>query len=154
MVEPSLKEVVKAMCKAYPGGREAMAGALGMSVTQFNNNLYEKNGCRFFDNDELEAMEDLTKTRHLVEYHMDRHGMTPMPDVSPEDIDKVELFDIRMTLSALRADLELHIDKSLKDGKLTREEVRGMYKKSGKVFAYFLGFVGSLDAVFGVPDEK
>jgi hypothetical protein len=25
MVEPSLKEVVKAMCKAYPGGREAMA---------------------------------------------------------------------------------------------------------------------------------
>ena len=26
MVEPSLKEVVKAMCKAYPGGREAMAG--------------------------------------------------------------------------------------------------------------------------------
>lgn len=47
MVEPSLKEVVKAMCKAYPGGREAMAGALGMSVTQFNNNLYEKNGCRY-----------------------------------------------------------------------------------------------------------
>jgi hypothetical protein len=57
MVEPSLKEVVKAMCKAYPGGREAMAGALGMSVTQFNNNLYEKNGCRFFEVNELEAME-------------------------------------------------------------------------------------------------
>lgn len=154
MKNESLKEVVKKMCCAMPGGREALAGALGMSLTTFNNNLYEKNGCRFFDNDELEAMEDLTKTRHLVEYHMDRHGMTPMPDVSPEDIDKVELFDIRMTLSALRADLELHIDKSLKDGKLTREEVRGIYKKSGKVFAYFLGFVGSLDDVFGVPDEK
>lgn len=42
MVEQSLKEVVKAMCKAYPGGREAMAGALGMTLTQFNNNLYEK----------------------------------------------------------------------------------------------------------------
>ena len=49
MVEPNLKEAVKAMCKAYPGGREAMAGALGMTVTQFNNNLYEKNGCRFFE---------------------------------------------------------------------------------------------------------
>jgi hypothetical protein len=45
----NLKEVVKAMCKTYPGGREAMAGALGMTVTQFNNNLYEKNGCRFFE---------------------------------------------------------------------------------------------------------
>lgn len=62
MVEPSLKEVVKAMCKAYPGGREAMAGALGMSVTQFNNNLYEKNGCRFFEVNELEAMEDISNT--------------------------------------------------------------------------------------------
>ncbi len=32
----NLKEVVKSMCKAYPGGREAMAGALGMTVTQFD----------------------------------------------------------------------------------------------------------------------
>ena len=59
MVEPNLKEAVKAMCKAYPGGREAMAGALGMTLTQFNNNLYEKNGCRFFEVSELEAMEDM-----------------------------------------------------------------------------------------------
>jgi hypothetical protein len=62
MVEASLKEVVKAMCKTYPGGREAMAGALGMSVAQFNNNLYEKNGCRFFEVNELEAMEDISNT--------------------------------------------------------------------------------------------
>jgi hypothetical protein len=68
MVEPSLKEVVKAMCKAYPGGREAMAGALGMSVTQFNNNLYEKNGCRFFEVNELEAMEDISNTSLLADY--------------------------------------------------------------------------------------
>lgn len=39
-----------------------MAGALGMSVTQFNNNLYEKNGCRFFEVNELEAMEDISNT--------------------------------------------------------------------------------------------
>lgn len=62
MVEQSLKEVVKAMCKAVPGGRESMAGALGMTMTQFNNNLYEKNGCRFFEVVELEAMEDISGT--------------------------------------------------------------------------------------------
>jgi hypothetical protein len=33
-----------------------------MSVTQFNNNLYEKNGCRFFEVNELEAMEDISNT--------------------------------------------------------------------------------------------
>ncbi|VTM21355.1 Uncharacterised protein [Klebsiella pneumoniae] len=68
MVEPNLKEAVKAMCKAYPGGREAMAGALGMTVTQFNNNLYEKNGCRFFEVSELEAMEDISNTSLLADY--------------------------------------------------------------------------------------
>lgn len=66
MVEPNLKEAVKAMCKAYPGGREAMAGALGMTVTQFNNNLYEKNGCRFFEVSELEAMEDISIRRYWL----------------------------------------------------------------------------------------
>lgn len=64
----NLKEVVKSMCKAYPGGREAMAGALGMTVTQFNNNLYEKNGCRFFEVSELEAMEDISNTSLLADY--------------------------------------------------------------------------------------
>lgn len=62
----NLKEVVKSMCKAYPGGREAMAGALGMTVTQFNNNLYEKNGCRFFEVSELEAMEDISTRRYWL----------------------------------------------------------------------------------------
>lgn len=74
MVEPNLKEAVKAMCKAYPGGREAMAGALGMTVTQFNNNLYEKNGCRFFEVSELEAMEDISNTSLLADYFARRRG--------------------------------------------------------------------------------
>ena len=74
MVEHSLKTVVKAMCKAFPGGREAMAGALGMTLTQFNNNLYEKNGCRPFEVTELEAMEDISRTSCLAAYFARRSG--------------------------------------------------------------------------------
>jgi hypothetical protein len=37
-----------------------------MSVTQFNNNLYEKNGCRFFEVSELEAMEDISTRRYWL----------------------------------------------------------------------------------------
>lgn len=77
MSKHSIKEVIKEMCKALPGGRSAMAGALGMSLDTFNNKLYEKNGCRFFDIDEQEAMKDISGTKLLVEYHLDRHGMSP-----------------------------------------------------------------------------
>ncbi len=154
MKNESLKEVVKKMCCAMPGGREALAGALGMSLTTFNNNLYEKNGCRFFDNDELEAMEDLTKTRHLVEYHMDRHGITPMEAIEPENIDEVELFKIQTNLSAHQGQLSELIKKSLEDDVLTEEEMTAIYKKMNKVFAYARGFIASLNVVYGVGNDS
>lgn len=154
MKNESLKEVVKKMCCAMPGGREALAGALGMSLTTFNNNLYEKNGCRFFDNDELEAMEDLTKTRHLVEYHMERHGITPMEKIEPENIDEVELFKIRTNLDSMQGDLSVLIKQSLEDDVLTTEEMAAINKKMQKVFAYALGFIASLNVVYGVGNDS
>ncbi|EGT3623969.1 hypothetical protein ISO77_16700 [Morganella morganii subsp. morganii] len=154
MKNESLKEVVKKMCCAMPGGREALAGALGMSLTTFNNNLYEKNGCRFFDNDELEAMEDLTKTRHLVEYHMDRHGITPMVNVDPANTDKVELFRIRTDLDSMQGELSVLIKESLADDVLTSDEKKAINKKLNKVFAYALCFVESLDVVYGVGNDS
>lgn len=105
MVEPNLKEAVKAMCKAYPGGREAMAGALGMTVTQFNNNLYEKNGCRFFEVSELEAMEDISNTSLLADYFARRRGALLVDVPHTEELDRVDLFSRAMRTSAARGRL-------------------------------------------------
>jgi hypothetical protein len=112
MVEPSLKEVVKAMCKAYPGGREAMAGALGMSVTQFNNNLYEKNGCRFFEVNELEAMEDISNTSLLADYFARRRGALLVDVPHLEDLDRVDLFDRAMRTSAARGRVDRYSEST------------------------------------------
>lgn len=150
MSKQTLKEVVKEMCKAFPGGRSAMAGALGISETTFNNKLYEKNGCRFFDNDELEAMEELSGTKLLVEYHLDRHGMTAMELIEAEKLDQVELFDIRMKLGAMQGALAVLIQESIADGILTDDEISAINKKSQKVFAYAKHFIDSLPVVYGV----
>ncbi len=133
-----------------PGGRSAMAAALGMSETTFNNNLYEKNGCRFFENDDLEAMEELSGTKLLVEYHMDRHGITPAKKVDPENLDKVELFDIRMKLGAMQGALSVLIQDSIADGVLTDDEIKAINRKLEKVCAYAWGFVNSLPAIYRV----
>ncbi|MGO2335947.1 YmfL family putative regulatory protein [Providencia sp.] len=150
MCKQTLKEVVKEMCKAMPGGRSAMAAALGMSETTFNNNLYEKNGCRFFENDDLEAMEELSGTKLLVGYHMDRHGITPAKKVDPENLDKVELFEIRMNLDAMQGSLTILIKESIADGILTNDEIIAINRKLDKVCAYARGFVNSLPVVYGV----
>lgn len=150
MCKQTLKEVVKEMCKAFPGGRSAIAGALGVSETTFNNKLYEKNGCRFFEHDELEAIEELSGTKLLVEYHLDRHGMTGMEPIEAEKLDQVELFDIRMKLGAMQGALAVLIQESIADGILTGDEITAINKKSQKVFAYAKHFIDSLPVVYGV----
>lgn len=112
----NLKEVVKAMCKAYQGGREAMAGALGMSITQFNNNLYEKNGCRFFEVSELEAMEDISNTSLLADYFARRRGALLVDVPHLEELDRVDLFSRAMRTSAARGQVDQIIEQALEDG--------------------------------------
>ncbi len=150
MCKQTVKEVVKEMCKAMPGGRSAMAGALGISEASFNNKLYEKNGCRFFEHDDLEAMEELSGTKLLVEYHMNRHNMVPATKIEPEDLDHVELFDIRMKLGAMQGALSVLIQESIADGILTDDEIKAINRKLEKVCSYAWGFVNSLPVVYGV----
>lgn len=122
MVEQSLKEVVKAMCKAIPGGREAMAGALGMTITQFNNNLYEKNGCRFFEVVELEAMEDISGTSALADYFASRRGALLVEIPKLEDLDRVDLFSKAMRTAAARGQVDQIIEQALEDGVIEKHE--------------------------------
>ncbi len=122
MVEQSMKEVVKAMCKAIPGGREAMAGALGMTMTQFNNNLYEKNGCRFFEVVELEAMEDISGTSALADYFARRRGALLVDVPKLEDLDRVDLFSKAMRTAAARGQVDQIIEKALEDGVIEQHE--------------------------------
>ncbi|UNH23129.1 YmfL family putative regulatory protein [Moellerella wisconsensis] len=150
MCKQTVKEVVKEMCKAMPGGRSAMAGALGISEASFNNKLYEKNGCRFFEHDDLEAMEELSGTKLLVEYHMDRHSMVPATKVEPENLDTVELFEIRMNLGSMQGALSVLIQNSISDGVLTDEEIKAIDRKLAKVFGYAAGFIESLKTVYGI----
>jgi len=123
-----LKSVVKAMCKAFPGGRSAMAGGLGMTETQFNNNLYEKNGCRFFEVSELEAMEDLSGTTYMAEYFAQRRGGLFVDIPQLEELDQVELFSKSMRTAAHRGHVDMIIQASLEDGVIDAAEAEEIMK--------------------------
>lgn len=128
MCKQTLKEVVKEMCKVYPGGRSAMAGALGMTETTFNNNLYEKNGCRFFEREELEAMEDLSNTSFLAGYYANRRNLLLVEKISPEDLDEPELFRLHTQVSSKQGELAIFMEKSLEDGKVDSYEEKELHK--------------------------
>ncbi len=108
--------------QSVPGGREAMAGALGMSVTQFNNNLYEKNGCRFFEVNELEAMEDISNTSLPADYFAQRRGALLVDVPQMEDLDRVDLFTRAMRTAAARGQVDQIIQKAPEDGVIEPHE--------------------------------
>ncbi|MEY0288097.1 YmfL family putative regulatory protein [Providencia rettgeri] len=148
MCNQTLREVVKGMCKGYPNGRAGMAGALGMSENTFNNKLYEKNGCRFFENGELEKMEQLSGTTLLVDYHMSRHQLIAPQKIESTNLDRVDLFEIRMNLDAMNGSLFSLMQKCILDGAVTEENMRVMKNKLRNVFSYTVGFVDSFETVF------
>lgn len=122
MYKQTFKEVIKEMCGSYPGGRSAMAGALGMTEEKFNNKLYEKNGCRSFDRFELETIEDLSGTYLLTQYFAKRRGLLLVEPIPAEEIDEPELFRLKMSADAKKGELIIHLNKSLEDGKVDQKE--------------------------------
>lgn len=121
-----IKEVVKEMCNLMPGGRSAMAGALGMSSQTFKNKLYEANGCRFFEISDLEVMEDYVGQPLLAEYFAKRASGTFIKLPDAEDLDQVELFNLSVSADAKKAILSLGVSKALEDGVIDIKEKKAI----------------------------
>lgn len=143
MCKESFKEVIKQMCNEYPGGRSAMAGALGMTEVKFNNKLYEKNGCRSFEREELEAIEDLSGTILLTQYFADRKNLLLVEKIKPEDLDEPELFKLYSRASLKRGELAIFMDKALEDGVVDNNEENQIMKLLDKTIAAGRGFINA-----------
>lgn len=122
MSNQSIKQLVKEMCEMTAGGREAMAGALGISLTSFNNKLYEKNGCRSFDLNELLAMQDISKTVLFAEFVARESNRLLVDRISPAELDETELFVLRSGVDEMQGRLALFMKDSLADGVIDNEE--------------------------------
>ncbi|MFJ5428995.1 YmfL family putative regulatory protein [Pectobacterium actinidiae] len=144
-----IKETIKAMCKAYPGGRSAMAGALGMSTEAFNNNLYEKNGCRFFELHELEAIEDISGTSLLAEYFAQRRGALLVDVPTFDDLDRVELYSRSVHTAAQRGQVDQMIQRAIEDGVIDEDESREIMSLHNKHLAAREAEIRSILSLFG-----
>ncbi|HCE3685382.1 TPA: hypothetical protein NG663_000206 [Vibrio parahaemolyticus] len=113
----SKKEVVKEIIKKTKGGRGALAGAIGMSETTFNNKLYERNGCRFFDDEDLEAMEIHAGTYFLAQYRAGQRGGLFVP-MAEFELDAEELSEIQIKEMAALGEANVEICRALADDQM------------------------------------
>ena len=143
MSNQSIKQVVKEMCDVTAGGSEAMAGAIGMSLPSFNNKLYEKNGCRSFDLNELLAMQDISKTVLFAEFIARESGMLLVERIKPDEIDEPELFRLHNKVGSKQGELAIFLEKSLEDGVVDSEEEKQLNVMLDRVIASGRAFVNA-----------
>ncbi|MEX5948569.1 hypothetical protein [Providencia huaxiensis] len=85
-----------------------------------------------FENDELEAIEELSGTKALVAYHMERHGITPAVNLKRE-LRYGQLLIFKCA-GAMQGALSVLIKDSISDGVLTPDETKAIYRKMEKLF--------------------
>lgn len=124
------REMIKLMCEVFPGGRAALADALGMKLVEFNNNLYEKNGCRFFSFEELEHMQELTQSKAVAEYFAQKLGAVVVKVPDAAELDSVELHHLSLNTDVRRGEVDHLIMSSIfNDGYIDEKEEALIMKK-------------------------
>jgi hypothetical protein len=117
----NLKEVVKAMCKAYHGGREAMAGALGMTSRSSTTTSTRKR-LSFLRSQRTGSDGGHFNTSLLADYFARRRGALLVDVPHLEELDRVDLFSRAMRTSAARGQVDQIIEQALEDGVIERHE--------------------------------
>ncbi|AQZ95443.1 YmfL family putative regulatory protein [Halopseudomonas phragmitis] len=118
----SRRQVVSAVIRAYPGGRESAAARLGLKLKQFDNHAYENNGHRPLDDGQIALLESDTGTTYLPDYLCSLYGgfYVSLPDV--DTLDNVELHQRGLQTSTKRGRVDQFIAQALSDGEIDEQE--------------------------------
>ncbi|ASX26999.1 YmfL family putative regulatory protein [Candidatus Williamhamiltonella defendens] len=117
------RELINEMLKQIQGGKSVAAAYLGMNETKFNNRLYEHKGSRFFNIDELSALQTLSQSSLVAEYFAQRSDTLVVPMPEPDTLDNVELYHMGL-LSNVKGSAvdELILGSIQDDGGIDRKE--------------------------------
>lgn len=118
------RQVISAIIRVYPGGREGAAGLLGLSLKQFDNHAYENNGHRPLDDSQIRALEAVTNTIFLADYICQQYTGFFVPMPATELLDNIELHQRGLRTSSKRGKVDQCIAKALDDGEISCSEKR------------------------------
>lgn len=116
-----MKQVIIEMVGKIKGGNDAAAAFLGLSVTQFNNRLYQSNGQRFKD-EELIALQCEFELTDYADEVCRLTGGTFNKQLAVESLDGVELWELQQKAQLSRAKLQFALADALSDGIFSAEE--------------------------------
>lgn len=120
-------EMINKMIEHIDGGRSVAAHRLGLTEMQFKNRLYEMNGTRFFSIDELESLQDFSKTHFVADYFAQRAGCVISQTPNAEELDNVELHNLSLAADVKRGETDRRMYEAIaNDGVIDRQEAKSI----------------------------
>lgn len=116
-----MKKTIIEMVEQCQGGKDAVAGFLGLTEQALNNRLYQTKGQRF-TNEELIAIEQEYGVSHWSDEVNRRLGKVAVNLPSLDELDSVELSSLQLRELAERGILFSQLSAFLEDGELTTVE--------------------------------
>lgn len=117
----TMKQTIIEMIERVPGGKSAVAGFLGFTESELNNRLYQTKGQRF-KNEELIAVQLEYGCTDFIDELCRNAGGRFVPDVTEDELDKVELANLQLHELSARGLLFAVLEKALEDGEITSKE--------------------------------
>lgn len=122
-----MKRTIIEMIEKCQGGKDAVAGFLGLSEHSFNNRLYQTKGQRFTD-EELMAIELEYGVSDWSDEINRRLGKVSFNVPNLDELDRVELSTLQLRELAARGLLFNQLQESLADGVITSVEENAVRK--------------------------
>lgn len=116
-----IKKAFLSMIKAFPGGWDAMAAALGMSKDALENRIYERKGQSVLVETALQ-MQSFSSTTHFAEAVAQVSGGLFMKLPEHGDHDREELLSKFNELYGELGDLSIKFKTSIEDGEIDKRE--------------------------------
>lgn len=116
------KDVMRAIIRAYPGGRRQAAAHLGYDLKKFENHAYENGKSRPLFDVQVCQLEATTGTTFLPEFIASLYGGIFVKVADVDALDNIELYAMSMVTSAKRGAVDLEIAKALADGSISSAE--------------------------------
>lgn len=113
---------MKAIIRAYPGGRTRAAADLNVQLKHFENHAYENGKSRPLYDLQVLQLEAAIGSSFLPDYIASLYGGIFVKVADVDTLDNLELYAMSMATSAKRGAVDLEIAKALADGSISNEE--------------------------------
>lgn len=139
------------MIRAYPGGWEAMAAALGMSKDALENRLYERKGQQITVQTAMQ-MQAFSGTSFFAEAVAHESGGIFIPIQSFDGIADIELLDGYTAMVEDEGKFATDFRSALKDGTITRKEFELLRADIRKQQAHEMELLARIESM--IVEEK